>query len=83
MRLSEIAALLRPGQTGGLEPGADGIEVTDLAFDSRRTRRPGACSSAVLVRWTTVTATPRPLWRQERLLWWSSGNWTLPSPNWW
>src|SRR6202011_2568058 len=37
MRLSEIAALLRPRQTLGLEPGADGIEVTDLAFDSRRT----------------------------------------------
>jgi UDP-N-acetylmuramoyl-L-alanyl-D-glutamate--2,6-diaminopimelate ligase len=49
MRLSEIAALLRPRQMLGLEPGADGIEVTDLAFDSRRTLpgslffcRPGA-----------------------------------------
>ena len=37
MRLSEIAALLRPIATGGDEPGVDGIEVTDLAYDSRRT----------------------------------------------
>jgi UDP-N-acetylmuramoyl-L-alanyl-D-glutamate--2,6-diaminopimelate ligase len=49
MRLSEIAALLRPGEVRGLGPGDDAIEVTDLAFDSRRTSpgslffcRPGA-----------------------------------------
>jgi UDP-N-acetylmuramoyl-L-alanyl-D-glutamate--2,6-diaminopimelate ligase len=37
MRLFEIAALLGPRQTRGLERGADATEVTDLAFDSRRT----------------------------------------------
>ncbi len=49
MRLSEIAALLRPLQARGLEPGEDATEVTDLAFDSRRASpgslffcRPGA-----------------------------------------
>ena len=49
MRLSEIAALLRPLQVRGLEPGEDATEVTDLAFDSRRASpgslffcRPGA-----------------------------------------
>jgi len=49
MRLSEIAALLRPLQMRGLEPGEDATEVTDLAFDSRRASpgslffcRPGA-----------------------------------------
>jgi UDP-N-acetylmuramoyl-L-alanyl-D-glutamate--2,6-diaminopimelate ligase len=49
MRLSEIAALLRPTQVRGLRPGDDATEVTDLAFDSRRTSpgslffcRPGA-----------------------------------------
>ena len=36
MRLSEIAALLRPLQVRGLEPGEDATEVTDLAFDSRQ-----------------------------------------------
>jgi UDP-N-acetylmuramoyl-L-alanyl-D-glutamate--2,6-diaminopimelate ligase len=49
MRLSEIAALLRPREVRGLGPGEDAPEVTDLAFDSRRTSpgslffcRPGA-----------------------------------------
>ncbi|MEA2587086.1 MAG: UDP-N-acetylmuramoyl-L-alanyl-D-glutamate--2,6-diaminopimelate ligase [Actinomycetota bacterium] len=49
MRLSEIAALVRPMQVRGLGPGEDATEVTDLAFDSRRTSpgslffcRPGA-----------------------------------------
>ncbi|HEY4938969.1 MAG TPA: Mur ligase domain-containing protein, partial [Actinomycetota bacterium] len=49
MRLSEIAALVRPLQVRGLGPGEDATEVTDLAFDSRRTSpgslffcRPGA-----------------------------------------
>jgi UDP-N-acetylmuramoyl-L-alanyl-D-glutamate--2,6-diaminopimelate ligase len=49
MRLSEIAALLRPMQVRGVGSGEDATEVTDLAFDSRRTSpgslffcRPGA-----------------------------------------
>ena len=36
MRLDEIAALLRPPDLRGREPGADPIEVTDLAYDSHR-----------------------------------------------
>ena len=53
MRLSEIAALLRPLQVRGLEPGEDATEVTDLAFDSRRASpgslffcRPGAIGTS-------------------------------------
>jgi UDP-N-acetylmuramoyl-L-alanyl-D-glutamate--2,6-diaminopimelate ligase len=37
MRLQDIAGLLRPIEVRGLAPGEDTIEVTDLAYDSRRT----------------------------------------------
>ena len=37
MRLDEIAALLRTTEVRGLGVGADATEVTDLAYDSRRT----------------------------------------------
>ena len=35
MRLDDIAALLRPRELRGWEPGAESLQVTDLAYDSR------------------------------------------------